>query len=610
MDLEVDKLKQLRKIFGETSLKRKIVAAFVASSILPALVIVYFSYLNTSKIVQNNVEELTHSNLIQVSNSVDVWMKSYEDILFQIYMNDEIVDMVYDINKEIDVTNNVRLLRKTIRGMFYTKEYIKSITIITDNGTIIFYDLLTGANMQSSWMDSFGMSTSDLYQEVSADNNTHLLSTKEAGVYASEKYYLFHMGHRIIDYKNLDNQLGIIIVSIDENMIKDIYRGDKSENGFNFITDTNGDIVSSNEEDLLSKKIIEWSDDIEIRKQRYLEYWKTVPEYKYSKISVDVVFDEKTNWDIVRVFNKDTVMKKLSGQQSFILIGISFAFIIMVALSIMLSNNLMYSINKLVQIIKRVGKGELSARAEDDAKIPTEIRMIGSQFNSTLDKLVESMEKEKEAHDSQKNAEIAALEAQINPHFLYNTLDTINWMAIDRDEFEISNSITSLAKILRYGIDNSNGITTVKMEYEWLQQYLYLQQTRLKNTFQCEISISPEIMKWEIHKLLLQPFIENSILHGFEGKKGTHCLKVSMKPIEGNLYIEIWDNGNGMADDIIAQLNQGEYIRTEEKNCIGMENAITRIQMYYGKRAKVNIESELGKYTRIIIFIPDMDSEE
>ena len=162
----------------------------------------------------------------------------------------------------------------------------------------------------------------------------------------------------------------------------------------------------------------------------------------------------------------------------------------------------MHSINKLVHLIKRVGKGELSARVEDDEKIPTEIRMVGNQFNVTLDKLQESMKKEKEAHESQKNAEIAALEAQINPHFLYNTLDTIYWMAIDRDEFEISNSITSLAKILRYGIDNSNGITTVKMEYEWLQQYLYLQQTRLKNTFQCEISIPPEIMKWKIHKLL------------------------------------------------------------------------------------------------------------
>ncbi len=601
---------RLQKIVGETSLKRKIVAAFVASSIFPVLVIVCFSYLNTSKIIQNNVEELTHSNLIQVSNSVDVWMKSYEDILFQIYMNDEIVDMVNDINNGIDVTNNVRILRKTIRGMFYTKEYIKAITIITDNGTVVFYDLLTGANMQSSWMDSFGMSSTELYQVVSVDNNTHLFSTKEAGTYASEKYYLFHMGHRIIDYRNLDKQLGVIIVSIDENMINNIYHGDKGENGFTFIIDRNGNMVSSNDEELLSKKIIEWSDNIEERKERYLAYWEAIPKYEHSNISVDVVFDEKTNWDIVRVFNNDTVMKKLSGQQSFILFGITVAFFIMVLLIIMLSNNLMHSINKLVHIIKRVGKGELSARVEDDEKIPTEIRMVGNQFNVTLDKLQESMKKEKEAHESQKNAEIAALEAQINPHFLYNTLDTINWMAIDRDEFEISNSITSLAKILRYGIDNSNGITTVKMEYEWLQQYLYLQQTRLKNTFQCEISIPPEIMKWKIHKLLLQPFIENSILHGFEGKKGTHCLNVSMKPENENLYIEIWDNGNGMADTIVEQLNHGEYIRSEEKNCIGMENAITRIQMYYGERAKVKIESKQGEYTRIIIFIPDIGQGE
>ena len=116
-----------------------------------------------------------------------------------------------------------------------------------------------------------------------------------------------------------------------------------------------------------------------------------------------------------------------------------------------------------------------------------------------MDELESSIKKEKEAYERQRNAEIAALEAQINPHFLYNTLDTINWMAIDRDEFEISNSITSLAAILRYGIDDSNAEVKIGREIEWLKQYLFLQQTRLKNAFECEINVSPEVVDWIIH---------------------------------------------------------------------------------------------------------------
>ena len=116
------------------------------------------------------------------------------------------------------------------------------------------------------------------------------------------------------------------------------------------------------------------------------------------------------------------------------------------------------------------------------------------------------------------------MEAQINPHFLYNTLDTINWMAIDKDEFDISNAINSLATILRYAIADSSGEVFVRDEIDWLKKYIYLQQFRLKNNFTCSINVDPDVMDLRIHKLLLQPFVENSILHGFEGTKNNHVL--------------------------------------------------------------------------------------
>jgi len=150
---------------------------------------------------------------------------------------------------------------------------------------------------------------------------------------------------------------------------------------------------------------------------------------------------------------------------------------------------------------------------------------------------------EKDAIDSQRRAEIAALEAQINPHFLYNTLDTINWIAIDNDEYEISNAITSLAAILRYGIDNSNADVRVSREAEWLKQYLFLQQIRLKNTFQCEIHVSQEVMDWKIHKLLFQPFVENSLYHGFQVEKDVYILRVEIEP--GVLMLNMRDNRGG-----------------------------------------------------------------
>ena len=196
------------------------------------------------------------------------------------------------------------------------------------------------------------------------------------------------------------------------------------------------------------------------------------------------------------------------------------------------------------------------------------------------------------------------LKSQVNPHFLYNTLDTINWMAIDKDEYDISNNITALASILRYGINNSNGVVKIYEEVEWLKQYIFLQQTRLKNTFECKINVEPGLMEMPIHKLLLQPFIENAILHGFEGVTRKHILTVELCKKENYIHIEIEDNGCGMTENIVWEINNGIFGNAENKNHIGVENAITRIRMYYGEKANVEIESELGRGTKVRVWIP------
>ena len=177
-------------------------------------------------------------------------------------------------------------------------------------------------------------------------------------------------------------------------------------------------------------------------------------------------------------------------------------------------------------------------------------------------------------------------------------------MAIDKDEYDISNNITALANILRYGINNSNGIVKISEEVEWLKQYIFLQQTRLKNTFECKMNVEPELMELPIHKLLLQPFIENAILHGFEGVNHKHILTVELSRTDNFLFVEIEDNGCGMTENTVWEINNGIFGKAESKNHIGMENAITRIRMYYGERANVVIESEIDKGTKVSIWIP------
>ena len=140
-----------RKVY-RNSLRFRLILAFVITSILPIIVLNLFSYYNTSGIVRENVSELTDINLKQTKSSLDVWLDSYEDILFQIYTDDSIVELVEKINQGKDVSVSKNQLRRTLRGLFYTKDYVKSISVITDDGTVVFYDMLTGSTTQNSWL--------------------------------------------------------------------------------------------------------------------------------------------------------------------------------------------------------------------------------------------------------------------------------------------------------------------------------------------------------------------------------------------------------------------------------------------------------------------------
>lgn len=587
-----------------TKLQTRLILAFLITSMIPLIIVNIFLYYNTSGIVRSNVDELAAANLDQTRNGLDIWLESYQDILFQIYMNDDIVKTVEEINEGKELSINRKQLRRTLRGLFYTKEYIKSITIITQSGEIIFYDLLTGSMTKNSWLDNFGMTPGEIYDTVSMDNMTHIFSTREAYTSAQDTAYLFHLGHRIIDYKKVDKQLGIVMVSVDEQMLREACSVQDGGSYFNFIVDREGRLVSYTQDALLGKKILDWTEEEKSRREAYREFLETHEGRETGNLSIYTVYDDKFQWEIVRVSDQNTVVERLKAQQRLIVVVLILSLAALTAVILLLTQSLTGSLRRLVSVMERAGTGELSARMKVDGRTPREVEVISQQFNRMLERLGDSMEKEKNAIERQKSAEIAALEAQINPHFIYNTLDTINWMAIDRDEYEISSSINALAAILRYGINQSNEIVTVRQEEEWLKQYLFLQQTRLKNTFVCEIHVDAQVKEYHIHKLLLQPFVENAILHGFEGVDRTHRLSVQIGREEDDLHIEIYDNGKGIPKQLVETMNRGEFPKCTEKNHIGMENAITRIGMYYGERAAVRIESEEDVYTRILITIP------
>ncbi len=418
---------QNKKKRRNTSLRFRLIMAFVITSIIPIILINLFSYYNTSKIVKDNVKEMTEFNLKQTKASLDVWLDSYEDILFQVYTDDTIVDLVRKINKGENLSVTKNQLRRELRGLFYTKDYVRSISVITEDGTVVFYDMLTGSTTQNSWMDGLGMSERELYEEISADNVTHVLPTQEARVFAGEENYLFHLGHRIINYKNVAESLGVVVVSIDEKMLEHICNSDNDiENNFNFIVDNNGTIISFIDNKYLGGSIENWNTEKDTKEASCKSFAEGVTGYRGKSVQVTITHDEKSDWDIVNISSQNEVIGRLKSQQQLLILVLIVSLTALSVIIVMLIRSLTGSIKNLIQVMNTAGKGKLTARVAISRKMPEEVETIALQFNSMLEKLGVSFEKEKQADIRQKNAEIAALEAQINPHFLYNTLDTIN----------------------------------------------------------------------------------------------------------------------------------------------------------------------------------------
>jgi two-component system sensor histidine kinase YesM len=589
------------------SLRQQLIGAFLITSITPLILLTFLSYFNSTNLLKQNIDKLIDNNLQQTVGSLGVWLESYEDLLYQLYTDDNLVVLVDKINRNEDVALSVNQMRRTMRAIQDSKDYIESITIITKSEKMISTDVLNQVTTGNSWMSSFSLSQQELYSDISSNNLTHYYPTEFAATFANQKHYLFHMAHRIIDYKDIMKQSGVVIVSINEKLLNQVCSGGEIQTdpskGFNFIVDENGRIISFYDQEYLSNQITKKDNNKSIRQDDYKNYINSLGIFENRNIEIHIKTDENLGWDIVNVSDQSQVINGLNTQRRTIVIIFACSILILAMIIFSMMIRLTRSIDIVVNTIRKTGSGNMKVSVPIDEKMPSEIEIIASTYNTTVEQLRVSISKEKKAIKKQKDAEIAALEAQINPHFLYNTLDTVNWMAIDKDEYEISNAISSLAMILRYAIDRSNQIVTVKDEIEWLKKYIYLQQTRLKNTFQCNVHVEPQILNEKIHKLLLQPFVENAIIHGFEGEKGPHYLTISIEHKNSEMTIRLQDNGKGMKKQLIDMFNAGDFSVDGQKSHIGIMNAISRIQMYYGEKAKVHISSVLNQGTIVEIHI-------
>ena len=232
-----------------------------------------------------------------------------------------------------------------------------------------------------------------------------------------------------------------------------------------------------------------------------------------------------------------------------------------------------------------------------------EIGRLGYSFNAMTKEIQQLIVRIKEEEQQKRSAELNALQAQINPHFLYNTLSVIRWMSQAQMADNITETLDSLVELLTFSARNTKEFVSVEEEMAFIRNYISLLELRYYNTFETDYQVEEEVLHYQTLKFIVQPFVENAIFHGFTNAKAAYRLSIDVRRHEKGVRFMIRDNGSGMSKEQLDRLMDRDEGR-QGMNSIGVRNVAERIQLHFGAQYGVQIHTLPGEGTTILIDIP------
>lgn len=318
---------------------------------------------------------------------------------------------------------------------------------------------------------------------------------------------------------------------------------------------------------------------------------------RYSVASV-----QPTNWKVITVMNKS---KFLSQNKSILFVIFLCIILLFITFYYFIANLIQNILKPVSQLSKSMEKLDISKKYTDIQVLgPSEVQIIQAKFNQMIHRIQQLIKQNKSQIQEKHKEEMLALELQLNPHFLANTLNSIRFMAIISKYEGIQKMTESLINILEVSFRNTNSFHTVEEELKILDAYIYIMKIRYANNFEVEFNVDKECLNKKVPKLFLQPFIENSIEHGFEKNDNIGKICVYIKNKGDKVYFEVYDNGKGMDEDKIHQVLSNKESNGKK---VGIVNINKRLALYFGKGYKLNIESEVNKYTKAYFYIPNQN---
>jgi two-component system, sensor histidine kinase YesM len=588
-------MKRLMRLFRDSSIRTKLICYFVLIILLTTILIASLSGIMYRNEMINEQNSSTRQMVCQISNNVDFYIQEMEYVIDSLEDDPRVIAYLSQHQNQ-NYKNLEDSAYEAVLSASNNHSEIAGIMVVSP------YDIYVSNVMNR--ISSEPLIQENWYAQAVANPSKVQLFSKPVGrnIYNIFQYSaddVVSISKAVID-TTTGKCKGVILIDMKLDIIKNIIESIHPSNmGFIYIIDSKDEIVYSPVNTTVYRIKSEWFrasqmgiliKNIEGKREELFHYNSTY-----------------TQWKTVGAFPLDEAQKVVTliayASYSIAILIMLFA----IVLAVLSARSIANPITKLRLLMKGVEAGNFDVRFHK--KYNDEIGQLGESYNTMIDKISELINMVQTQEKSKRKAEIEILQAQIKPHFLYNTLDTIQWMAQEHDAQDIVDLVDSLTNMLRIGLSKGSEIITVRMEIKHVESYLIIQKTRYEDKLNYTIQVEESLMSCRMIKLILQPLVENAIYHGIKEKRGQGQIQISGRLESGMIHFQVTDNGIGMTPEKLEQINQLLKESSLQPNEIGygIFNVNAKIKLNFGNEYGLSFQSVYGEGTTVDVWHPMLD---
>jgi len=586
------------RVFKKTKgIHGTIFLSFLIVCIIPIICAALGSYYFSANILAERASMSFSEAVSYVKSGVESELYQLKQIMAYIYIDLDLKEAIVKLHSSPDASQkatdklNDKLKSYLISNTF---DYINAIKIYGFNG----YRASFGNPTKLLSIDDMVIINSEGFKEALDFSGRTIWSGM------NESFYSIQTGEhekslelfRVIKEENYKQNIGVIYMSVDPALFKTILSRDDEQYESNiYIIDNKSNVVNYHESAINTDGLINIANQASLNE--FYVHIENGNQTKYIHYKIN-----DFGWSILG----ELPMNDIAHNSNIIFMVAGIALLLYIVISsivwFFVSSKITKPISKLSAATQSVREGNFSIQVEVLAK--NELGELTQNFNYMVAKIQSLIDEVINENTRKKDAEYRALQAQINPHFLYNSLNTIRWMAKIQKAESIKNMIDALGRLLKNSTSKKTQIIKIEEEINILNDYIFLQKIAYKNKFKIVWEVEDDILEYECIKFTLQPIVENSIFHGILPKNGIGTIWITIKKDNGKVVFSVKDDGIGMKPSEVQEIMSRVEDKYRKFSGIGVNNVFERITMSYGNQASYSINSIYGEYTEIRISLP------